>query len=175
MSRQETETLTLESRRVGILTGEDSHTGLARNTDESFKDWLNVGDTSQNETDHPATIQSDVALPAQPREIAFEGTLRINGYVAGVIRSNEGSLTVEAAGEVDADIWVHDATIYGCVRGDIHAKQKVELGGSARVVGDIETVALSIEPGAVFEGRCIFVQASGAAAAYAEPDSSVSG
>ena len=106
------------------------------------------------------TNLSDVALPPQPREIAFEGILRINGYAAGVIRSNEGTLIVEADGEVDADISVHDATIYGCVRGDIRATQKVELGGSARVVGDIETVALSIEPGAVFEGRCIFVQAS---------------
>ena len=158
MSRQEPESLTLEP--VQVLGGEDARSDLAHTPDEGFEDWLNVSDTPQNETDHPAPIQSDVAPPAQPREIAFEGALRINGYVAGVIRSNEGSLIVEAAGEVDADIWVHDATIYGCVRGDIRAKQKVELGGSARVVGDIETVALSIEPGAVFEGRCIFVQAS---------------
>jgi len=171
VSRQETETLTLESRHVGILNGEDSRAGLARDMGEGFEDWLNVSDPSQNETDHP-TDQSDVALPVQPREITFEGTLRINGYAAGVIRSNEGSLIVNAAGEVDADIWVHDATIYGRVRGDIRAKQKVELGGSARVVGDIETVALSIEPGAVFEGRCIFVQASHADSSTA-PDSAV--
>jgi hypothetical protein len=161
VSPQETETLTLE--RLQILSGEDSRADLAHTPDDGFEDWLKVSATSQNETDHPDPIQADVALPAQPREIAFEGALRINGYAAGVIRSHEGSLIVEAAGEVDADIWVRDATIYGCVRGDIRAKQKVELGGSARVVGDIETVALSIESGAVFEGRCIFVQASQAA------------
>lgn len=96
----------------------------------------------------------------EPREITFEGTLRINGYVAGIIRSSNGNLIVDAGGEVDANISVHHATIYGCVRGDIHAKEKVELGGSARVIGDIETVTLSIEPGAVFEGRCIFVQSA---------------
>ena len=171
MSRQETETLTLESVQVSSV--EDSRSDLARTRDGGFDDWLNARDTSQTETDHPVPIQSGVALPVKPREVAFEGTLRINGYVAGVIRSNEGSLIVEAAGEVDADIWVHDATIYGCVRGDIHAKQKVELGGSARVVGEIETVALSIEPGAVFEGRCIFVQTSDAADPDATPDSPV--
>jgi cytoskeletal protein CcmA (bactofilin family) len=169
VSHQEAETLTLES--VQVLSGEDSRSDLAHTPDDGFEDWLNVSDTSQNETDHPATIQSDVALPAQPREIAFEGTLRINGYVAGVIRSNEGSLIVEAAGEVDADISVHDATIYGCVRGDIRARENVELGGSARVIGDIETVALSIEPGAVFEGRCIFGQASDSADSFSAPDS----
>ena len=158
---QEVETLTFKP--VQILSPEDSLADHMRDPDESLEDWLNVGDTSPNETDHPAMEPSAVATPPQRREIAFEGVLRINGYAAGLIRSHEGSLIVDGDGEVDADISVHAATIYGCVRGDIHAKQKVELRGSARVVGDIETVALSIEPGAVFEGRCIFVQASAAA------------
>jgi hypothetical protein len=158
---QEAETITLKP--VQILSPADSLADPVRDPYESLEDWLNVSDTSRNETAHPASDQSDAALPAAPREIAFEGTLRINGYAAGLIRSTEGSLVVDADGELDANISVHDATIYGCVRGDIQAKLKVELRGSARVVGDIETVALSIEPGAVFEGRCIFVQASAAA------------
>ena len=166
---QEAETLTFKP--VPILSPEDSRPDLARDPDESLADWPNVSDPSQNETDHPATDLSAVAAPAARREIAFEGILRVNGYVAGVICSDEGRLIVEADGEVDADISVHDATINGCVRGDIHAKRKVELRGSARVVGDIETVALSIEPGAVFEGRCIFVQASAAADSSEPPES----
>lgn len=163
--------MTLEPRPVGILSPEDSHADPVRDTDESLEDWLNASDTSRNDTVHPATDPSEVAAPPQPREIAFEGVLRINGYAAGVIRSTKGSLIVDAGGEVDADISVHEATIYGCVRGDIQAKRKVELRGSARVVGDIETVALSIEPGAVFEGRCIFVQASAASDSSTPPDS----
>ena len=158
MSHQETQTLSFEAVRV--LSTEDSRPTLARDTEEGFADWLKLCEASQSETDHPAMNQSDVALPSPPREIAFEGTLRINGYAAGIIRSDEGRLIVNASGEIDAEISVHDATIYGCVRGDIRAKRKVELCGSARVVGDIETVALSIEPGAVFQGRCIFVEAS---------------
>lgn len=160
--------MTLEP--VQVLSSEDSHADPLRDADEGFQDWLNVSDTPQNQTDHSIKNQSYVALP---REITFEGTLRINGYAAGVIRSSEGSLIVEAGGEVDADISVHDATIYGCVRGDIRAKRKVEIGGSARVVGDIEAVALSIEPGAVFEGRCIFLAASTAADSSSSPDSAV--
>jgi len=158
---QEAETLTIKP--VQILSPADSRAALLRDPDESLEGWPNASDASQSETDHPAQNQSDVALPLQPREITFEGALRINGYAAGVIRSKEGSLIVEADGEIDADISVQDATIYGCVRGDIHAKLKVELRGSARVVGDIETVALLIDPGAVFEGRCIFVPAPAAA------------
>jgi cytoskeletal protein CcmA (bactofilin family) len=160
VSHPEAETLTLEPVRV--LGSEDSRLAVALDADQVFEDWRNVSEASQIETDHPPTNKSNVAPAAQPREIAFEGTLRINGYAAGIIRSDEGRLIVDAAGEIDADISVHDATIYGCVRGDIRAKQKVELAGSARVVGDIEAVALSIEPGAVFEGRCLFVEESNA-------------
>lgn len=163
MSHQEAETLTLES--VHVLSSGDSRAGRARDN------WLPASRAAHAETNHPATNQSDVALPALPREIAFEGTLRINGYAAGIIRSSEGRLIVDAAGEVDANISVHDAMINGCVRGDIQAKRKVELGGSARVVGDIETVTLLIAPGAVFEGRCIFVPASPAADSSTAPDS----
>lgn len=142
---------------------------LSRAEEAIVDRWLDI---DPNEID-PLADQSAVGSVPEPREITFEGTLRINGYAAGVIRSSEGSLIVDADGEVDADISVHDATIHGCVRGDIRAKQKVELGGSARVVGDIETVALSIEPGAVFEGRCIFVQAPAAADSSIAPDSAV--
>ena len=168
---QEAETLTLKP--VQILSPVDSLADPVRDPDESLEDWLNVSTTSRNETAHLTPDPSDAAALPQPREIAFEGVLRINGYAAGVIRSTAGSLIVDADGELDADISVQHATIYGCVRGDIRAKQKVLIGGSGRVVGDIETVALSIEPGAIFEGRCIFVAASTAADSSTAPDSVV--
>ena len=155
MSQLEAKTLTVDPVRV---LDEDSRPGVARDADEDLEHWLNVSEASQIETAQPN--KSDVTSPAHRREITFEGTLRINGYAAGIIRSEAGRLIVDAAGEIDANISVHDATIYGCVRGDIRAKQKVELAGSARVVGDIEAVALLIEPGAVFQGRCLFVEES---------------
>ena len=141
--------------------------------EELLEDWLNIADGPDQPAPEPSPERFTNDAPPQPREIVFEGVLRINGYAAGVIRSSEGSLIVDPDGELDAEISVHDATIYGCVRGDIRATRTVELGGSARVVGDIETVALSIEPGAVFEGRCIFLEASPAANSSIKPDSEV--
>ena len=81
-----------------VLSSEDSRAGRAREADDGFEGWLTTSGASQIETGQPAKNQSDVALPAQPREIAFEGILRINGYAAGIIRSNEGHLIVDAAG-----------------------------------------------------------------------------
>jgi cytoskeletal protein CcmA (bactofilin family) len=88
----------------------------------------------------------------------FKGMLRIDGHFKGRIRSEKGSLIVSAGGKVDADIEVATARINGTVKGDIVAGQRIELGRSARVHGNIQTPALVIEEGAIFEGICRMLQ-----------------
>ncbi len=102
----------------------------------------------------------------------FKGMLRIDGHFTGRIRSEKGSLIVSAGGKVDADIQVAAAKINGNVNGDIVAGQRIELGRSARVHGNIKTPALVIEEGAIFEGGCRMTQAKaegGKAAGSAKP------
>jgi cytoskeletal protein CcmA (bactofilin family) len=84
----------------------------------------------------------------------FKGMLRIDGRFTGRVRSEKGSLIVSAGGVVEADIEVASAKINGTVNGDIIATGRIELGRSARVHGNIQTPALVIEEGAVFEGNC---------------------
>lgn len=84
----------------------------------------------------------------------FKGMLRIDGRFTGRVRSEKGSLIVSAGGVVEADIEVATAKINGTVNGDITATGRVEFGRSARVHGNIQTPALVIEDGAVFEGSC---------------------
>lgn len=87
----------------------------------------------------------------------FEGTLRIDCYVTGVVRSQTGTLIVSQTAELQANIFVATAIVDGLVRGDIRATERVELGSQALVIGNIETPALSIQPGAMFEGQCHFL------------------
>jgi cytoskeletal protein CcmA (bactofilin family) len=84
----------------------------------------------------------------------FKGMLRIDGRFTGRVRSEKGSLIVSAGGVVEANIEVASAKINGTVNGDINATGRVELGRSARVNGNIQTPALVIEEGAIFEGNC---------------------
>jgi len=84
----------------------------------------------------------------------FKGMLRVDGHFTGRIRSEKGSLIVSAGGVVDAEIEVASAKINGNVNGDIVASQRIEFGRSARVRGNIQTPALVIEEGAIFEGSC---------------------
>jgi len=88
----------------------------------------------------------------------FKGMLRVDGHFTGRIRSEKGSLIVSAGGKVDANVEVAAAKINGTVNGDIVASQRVELGRSARVRGNLQTPALVIEEGAIFEGGCRMLQ-----------------
>lgn len=84
----------------------------------------------------------------------FRGMLRIDGQMNGHVTSEEGTLIVSSGGRVDANIEVAVATINGVVNGDIVATKRIELGRTARVTGNLQTPALVIEQGAVFEGVC---------------------
>jgi cytoskeletal protein CcmA (bactofilin family) len=85
----------------------------------------------------------------------FKGMLRIDGRFTGRVRSEKGSLIVSAGGMVDANIEVATAKINGAVNGDIIATERIEFGRAARVRGNIQTPALVIEEGAIFDGNCL--------------------
>ena len=76
------------------------------------------------------------------------------------LQSARGTIIVTSSGTVHGDISVENAIIHGTVQGEISATGRVELGSSARVIGDVETNAIEIQPGAIFEGRCSFVRDS---------------
>ena len=96
-------------------------------------------------------------------ETTFQAMLRIDGHLTGQVSSESGTLIIGATGQVDANIMVSAAIINGTVNGDIIVSEKLELGRTARVVGNIQTPRLLIEDGAVLEGSCTMLKAKEAA------------
>lgn len=96
-------------------------------------------------------------------EVTFKAMWRIDGQFSGRITSENGTIIVGNSGQVDANVEVAIATIHGTVNGDVIATQRLELGRTARVNGNIQTPSLLIEQGAVFEGSCRMLQAITAA------------
>ena len=84
----------------------------------------------------------------------FKGMLRVDGHLSGRITSDKGTLIVSSGGQVDANVEVGVARINGTVNGDIIATERIELGRTAKVNGNIQTPALIIEQGAIFDGSC---------------------
>ncbi|HEV3471523.1 MAG TPA: polymer-forming cytoskeletal protein [Pyrinomonadaceae bacterium] len=96
-------------------------------------------------------------------EASFKGMLRVDGHLSGRISSEDGTLIVSTNGQVDANVEVAVAQIYGTVNGDITATKRIEMGRVAKVTGNILTPSLVIENGALFEGSCRMVQQKEAA------------
>lgn len=91
-------------------------------------------------------------------EASFKGMLRVDGALSGRVSSADGTLIVSTNGRVDANVEVAVAQIFGTVNGDITATKRIEMGRVAKVTGNIQTPALVIENGAIFEGSCRMVQ-----------------
>lgn len=85
--------------------------------------------------------------------------LRINGRFEGTLET-KGKLMIGDRAEIKADITGESISIEGIVTGNIKASKVLRLGASARLYGDIETAALSIEEGAVMNGQLRMEKAS---------------
>ena len=92
-------------------------------------------------------------------ETNFQMMLRVDGQLTGTVSSDGGTLIVGSTGQVDANVSVSIANINGTVNGDIIATEKIHLGRTARVIGNIATPRLIIEEGAVYEGGCNMLKA----------------
>lgn len=92
-------------------------------------------------------------------ETTFQAMLRVDGHLTGSVSSETGTLIVGSTGRVDANIMVAAAMINGTVNGDIVVLERLELGRTARVVGNVQTPRLVIEDGALIEGNCNMIRA----------------
>lgn len=86
--------------------------------------------------------------------LAFEGTIRLDGNVEGEITSSTGTMIIGEKAIVKAEINVETAIIMGEVTGTIQAKDRIEIYKPAKITGDIQAPAISIDAGVSFNGNC---------------------
>ena len=87
-------------------------------------------------------------------EMEFEDTMRIDGRFNGRI-SSKNELIVGESAHIEGDVHVGRVAISGTVVGRIVAAQRVEIHRNGKVYCDIDTPALIIEEGAIFQGNCV--------------------
>lgn len=92
-------------------------------------------------------------------DTTFQMMLRVDGHLTGTVTSDGGTLIVGNNGQLDANVAVGVAQINGTINGDVTATERIQLGRTARVVGNIATPKLVIEEGALFEGGCTMLKA----------------
>ena len=85
-------------------------------------------------------------------EITGNEDLQIDGSVEGLIQLDERKLTVGATAKVTADIIAREVVVYGTVKGNLRAKDRIEIKKDGSVNGDLTTSRIMIEDGAYFKG-----------------------
>jgi len=85
-------------------------------------------------------------------EISGNEDLVIDGSVEGLVQLDDRKLTVGASAKVTADIVSREVVVYGNVKGNLRARDRIEIKKDGSVVGDLTTARIMIEDGAYFKG-----------------------
>ncbi len=84
-------------------------------------------------------------------KLTFEGQVRIDGKFSGQIVTKD-TLVIGDGAKVMAEIQAGTVIINGQVEGNIRATTLIELRQPARIKGNLETPAVSMEKGVILEG-----------------------
>jgi cytoskeletal protein CcmA (bactofilin family) len=85
-------------------------------------------------------------------EINGHEDLLVDGSVEGLIHLEDRKLTVGATAKVTADVIAREVVVYGTVKGNLRARDRIEIKKDGSVVGDLTTARIMIEDGAYFKG-----------------------
>jgi len=91
-------------------------------------------------------------------DLRFEGGCHIDGIVQGSVVADtdpEAYLSISEEGCVEGNVRVPRVVLNGKVQGDVYAGEYVELGETARVVGDLHYELLEMVAGAEVNGKLI--------------------
>ena len=85
--------------------------------------------------------------------IYADSDYRIDGTVEGELQST-GKVVIGEAGKIKGTVTCTNAEILGLMEGKITCSQQLSLRSSGKIVGDVKTKTLIVEPGALFNGTC---------------------
>jgi cytoskeletal protein CcmA (bactofilin family) len=86
-------------------------------------------------------------------DIKSNGDIRIDGTLKGNL-STKGKVVIGQTGKVNGEVTCKNSEVSGIVEGKITVGQLLNLKASSKILGDIVTSKLSVEPGAIFSGSC---------------------
>jgi cytoskeletal protein CcmA (bactofilin family) len=100
-------------------------------------------------------------------DIDFLGGMHLDGAVAGNVRSDsapDSTLSVSATGSIEGSVEVPNVILQGQVRGDIRGAERVVLGATARVAGDVYYGVIEMTLGAQITGKLVRIAPAASAA-----------
>ena len=91
-------------------------------------------------------------------DVIFTGGCHIDGTVKGNVNAasdSRSALSISEEGNVEGGVNVPFVELHGIVRGDVIASQRVELGPTARVIGNVYYNLIEMAIGAEINGKLV--------------------
>ena len=77
----------------------------------------------------------------------------VDGVIQGKISIAEGRVTVGANGRVTADIVAREIVVQGNVKGNLHGRERVQIGSTGCARGNVITRRFVVDDGAEIHGH----------------------
>src|SRR5208283_1244559 len=109
----------------------------------------------------------DTLIGAKTRingDVEFAGGFHLDGYINGNVTGDLGAgamLSVSEQGCIEGSVIASRVLLNGIVKGDIDARDRVELGSKARVLGSVHYTVIETAVGAQINGKLIHRAAGG--------------
>ena len=103
----------------------------------------------------------DTLIGAKTRingDVEFTGGLHLDGHINGNVKGEsrvDAILSVSEQGCIEGSVFASNIVLNGIVKGDIEASGRVELGASARVLGNVQYSIIETAVGAQINGKLI--------------------
>ena len=107
-----------------------------------------------NETNTPGKLNQIVEGTEIKGTFNSDSNLRVDGKIEGSVDIT-GKLVLGVNGYIEGDIVCENAEVEGTFKGNIKVRSFLSLKSTAKILGDIYTQKISVEPGAIFTGNCV--------------------
>ena len=90
--------------------------------------------------------------------VRFSGALHLDGKIKGEVTAEaetNATLIISEQGAIEGDVKVEQLITDGSIVGDVHARDRVELGAHARVTGTLYYQLLEMAMGAEINGKLV--------------------
>ncbi len=94
-------------------------------------------------------------------EVRGSDDLYIDGEVQGTIHLSNGRVTVGPHGKISADVDAREIIVRGKVAGALRGRERVEIGSTGEVRGNIATMRIAIGEGAQIHSKVEIARADG--------------
>lgn len=134
-----------DARSQGVAENSSAASGFAKS--QSF----DSSDSSSDSARLAATIGQGIRIKG---EVTGTEDLFVDGFVEGKLNlAADCSLTIGPNGNIKADLVAREIIVRGKVEGKVVARDKLQIGSTGEINGEVQTGRLAIEDGATLRGK----------------------